>query len=124
MIQSRRNSDNRPISTFLTDWANRIIPPLLVAAVIGISGGAWATYSAVAKITDKVAEHERILVEMKASNERQLALLQARIDQIDANSVKRMELLEILKRVEQQLEIALLRSGVKVPPKMLSGGQP
>lgn len=120
MTPRNRASDNHPVFAFLTDWANRIIPPLLVAAVIGISGGAWATYSAVAKITDKVAEHDRMLAELKTSNERQLALLQARIDQVEANSVKRTELLEILKRVEQQLEIALLRSGVKVPPKMLS----
>jgi hypothetical protein len=109
MTPQNRASDYHPILSKVTDWANRAIPPILVAAAIGICGGAFTTYNAVAKITDKVAEHDRAL-----------SLMQSRIDQIEANAVKREELLAILKRVEQQLEIALLRSGVKVPPKMLS----
>jgi hypothetical protein len=89
----------------------KIIPPLLAVSVVGITGGAWATFNSVNKLTDKVAQHE---LELEA--------LRKRIDSVEASGIKRQELLEILKRVEQQLEIALLRSGVRVPPKVLSSG--
>jgi hypothetical protein len=122
MTPRQRASDRHPLLTFISDWANRIIPPLLVTAVVAISGGAWATYKAVEKITGKVTDHDRELHELKIKYENDVALLRAQIAAVQVNSVRRAELLEILKRVEQQLEIALLRSGVKVPPKALSGG--
>jgi hypothetical protein len=108
--------------TFVTDWANRIIPPLLVTAVVAVCGGAWATYTAVEKITNKVTDHDQQLHDLKVRHENDIALLRAQLTNVETNSVRRVELLELIKRVEQQLEIALLRSGVKVPPKMMSGG--
>jgi len=108
--------------TFISDWATRIIPPLIVAAVVAICSGAWVTYTAVEKITNKVAEHDRQLHDLRIRHENEIALLKAMIASVEANSIKRAELLEMLKRIEQQLEIALLRSGVKVPPKMITGG--
>ena len=118
----QRASDHHPLLSFISDWANKIIPPLIVAAVIAVSAGAMATYMAVDKITNKVADHEQRLHDLKIRHENDIASLRAQVAAVEANSVKRSELLEILKRVEQQLEIALLRSGVKVPPKVVTGG--
>jgi hypothetical protein len=122
MTQRNRFSDRHPMIDFVSGWANKIIPPLIVAAVIAISGGAWATYMAVEKITNKVTDHEQRLHDMKIKYENDMALLRSQVATVELNSIKRAELLEILKRVEQQLEIALLRSGVKVPPKTITGG--
>jgi hypothetical protein len=110
-----------PILTFISDWATKIIPPLIVAAVIAICSGAWVTYTAVEKITNKVVDHDRQIHDLKIRQENDIALIRAQIASVEANSVRRTELLEMLKRIEQQLEIALLRSGVKVPPKMITG---
>jgi hypothetical protein len=77
---------------------------------------------AVEKITNKVTDHEQRLHDMKIKYENDMALLRSQVATVELNSIKRAELLEILKRVEQQLEIALLRSGVKVPPKTITGG--
>jgi len=111
----------RPAMMIISEWAMKIIPPLIVAAVLAICGGAWATYMAVEKITNKVAEHDRRLHDLTVKQDRELDILRANLATVEANSIKRAEILEMMKRIEQQLEIALLRSGVKVPPKSISG---
>lgn len=102
-------SQVHPVWNAINALAMKVIPPLMVACVIVVTGGAWATYNSVNKLIDKTAQHDL-----------ELAAIRAEIKGVEASSIKRQELLDILKRVEQQLEIALLRSGVKVPPKMLS----
>lgn len=102
-------SQSHPVWSAINGLAVKVIPPLMVACVVVITSGAWATYNSVSKLIDKTSQHDT-----------ELAALKAEIKGIEAASVKRQELLDILKRVEQQMEIALLRSGVKLPPKMLS----
>lgn len=87
----------------------KIIPPLVVASILSVSAGAWATYRNVQELTDKMREHDS-----------KITHIQNRLELIEVGVVKRTELLELLKRVEQQLEIALLRSGVPVAPKALA----
>lgn len=113
---NRRNDDfnkTHPFWAAINALAVKVMPPLIVGCVMVVTAGAWATYTSVNKLTDKVALHEK-----------ELESLKLKIEYIEANSIKRTELLEILKRVEQQLEIALLRSGVKVPSKILSNSNP
>ena len=114
MTQKRATDFNHvhPMWSAINALAMKVIPPLMVACILIVSGGAWATYNSVNKLIDKTAQHD---IEIEA--------LRAELKSIDLASVKRQELLDILKRVEQQLEIALLRSGVKVPAKMLSSEQ-
>tara|TARA_R110000868_G_scaffold54575_1_gene170489 strand:+ start:5726 stop:6100 length:375 start_codon:yes stop_codon:yes gene_type:complete len=106
-----------PLWAAINSLAVKVIPPLMVACVIAVTGGAWATYNSVNKLIDKTSQHDADFTAVRT----EIALLKADLKNLESSSVKRQELLEILKRVEQQLEIALLRSGVKIPPKMLSG---
>lgn len=103
-------TERRHLIDVVNDIATKIIYPLIVAAVLSISAGAFATYLSVQRLTDKMQEHDAQIVQ-----------LQDDLKMLRESSVQRTELLEILKRVEQQLEIALLRSGIKVPPRILSG---
>lgn len=102
-------SQSDPVWFAINGLATKVVPPLMVACVIVVTGGAWATYNSVNKLIDKTSQHDV-----------EIAALRAEVKAVETASVKRQELLDILKRVEQQMEIALLRSGVKLPPKMLS----
>lgn len=110
--QSKKDREIHPVWSAVNDTITRSIPPLLVAMTLGITSAAWSMYSSIAKLTDATARHEREISELRS-----------KISAVEDAGIKRAELLEMLKRIEQQLEIALLRSGVKVPPKMISGGQ-
>jgi len=111
MTQKRATDFNQvhPMWAAINMLAMKVIPPLMVACILIVTGGAWATYNSVNKLIDKTAQIEIDMVQLRSE-----------IKNVENASVKRQELLDILKRVEQQLEIALLRSGVKVPSRMLS----
>jgi len=85
-----------------TWFTDKVLPPLFVALVLAIAGGMWAVY----KTVDRVA----VAVE---SQQRDIDALRARITAVESSLVTKSELLETLKRVEQQLEIMMLRAGIR-----------
>jgi hypothetical protein len=92
-------------------WAwftDKILPPLFVALFLTLSGGMWATY----KTVDKLA----ISIE---SQQRDIDAIKSRINSIESALVTKQELLETMKRVEQQLEIMMLRAGIKPDRKLI-----
>ena len=93
-------------------WAwftDKVLPPLFVALCLAIAGGMWATYKSV----DKLA----ISVE---SLQRENDSIRGRIANLESSSLTKTEMLETLKRVEQQLEIMMLRAGIRPDRKIIS----
>lgn len=80
---------------------DKIVPALLIALCLGVFG----IYTQIVRLVDA---HE--------TTRAQLFEVKAEVASMKESYVKRIELLELLKRVEQQLEIALLKAekrGVK-----------
>jgi len=98
---------NHPVWTAVNELIMRTIPPLLVAVTIGVSSAAWSVYSSVSKLTDATAR-----------NEKEIAELRAKLNAVEKNSFTQDQLLGLLKRIEQQLQIVLLQSGVKTQIKI------
>ena len=129
-----------PVWAGLNSIIAKALPPLLVVATVGVTGGAFATYTAVNKLLTNQEEHgakikqlqetyavmERIAVKTSKNEDdinflkTEVLNLRTELKIVEANAIRRDQILELIKRVEQQLEIALLRSGVKVPPRMMS----
>ena len=74
---------------------DKIVPSLLIALCLGVFG----IYTQIVRLVDA---HE--------TTRSQLADVRADVALMKESYVKRLELLELLKRVEQQLEIALLKA--------------
>lgn len=104
MPPNQRKTDSSGWSWF----HEKVLPPLIVALCLGVSGALWATYTAVQQITGTVAQHERDISSIKAE---QAAMR--------ANLVSREELGGLLKRIELVLDNLLLRAGVKAAPVRL-----
>jgi hypothetical protein len=64
--------------------------------------GAFSIYRTVSELSAAVQSHQK-----------DITLLQISVKELQANSVTRSELLETMKRVEQQLEIMMLRAKIK-----------
>ena len=90
-------------------FTDRVLPGLFVALALAVAGVQWTMYNAISSITNKVENLEKKQIE-----------LEGEIKSVRMASVTRSELLETLKRVEQQLEIVLLRAGVKTGTVKLS----
>ena len=78
--------------------------------VVFREGSTFAIYSALCSCS-----------RVSLGNDKQIAELKAQIIAVKENSTTRSESLETLKRVEQQLEIVLLRAGVKSGAVRLTG---
>jgi len=89
-----------------TWFTDKILPPLFVALCLALGGGMWATYQSVVSV-----------VHAQAVQQRELDALRARISHVESSLVTKAEMLETLKRVEQQLEIMMLRARIS-PPKL------
>jgi hypothetical protein len=82
-------------------WAwftEKVLPGLFLAIAIGVGGASFGIWQSVSQLTNSVKDHEK------------------RIEKIEIQQqqlVTRTELLETLKRVEQQMQIMLLQSGIK-----------
>ena len=76
----------------------KVIPPLIVATCIGL----FATYLQIVRLVDA---HDVTRSEVSA--------LKVQVNTMQEQYVKRTELLEVMKRVEQQLEIVLLKAKSK-----------
>ncbi len=80
---------------------NNILAPLIVAMTISIVGASLAIWRSVAELTNSVDIHER-----------RIEAMQRDISSLQKSMITRNDLLEVLKRVEQQLQIVLLQAGV------------
>lgn len=94
------------VNGYQISWSQLLIEkyilPFLLAVSVALVTGGWTFYVAVHDLTSLVNYHDR---EIKA--------LQTDLNAIRTNSITRSELLEILKRVEQQLEIMTLKAKVQ-----------
>jgi len=81
-----------------TWFTEKVLPGLFLAVTISFVTASFAIYQSVSELTNSVKLHDQRLNKLEAKIE---------------NSVTRSDLLETLKRVEQQLQIVLLQSGIK-----------
>ena len=79
-----------------------MLPPVFAALTLGAITSGVATYQSVLSLTSKLEQTDK-----------KMAQLEARIEVVDANSVKRAELLETMKRVELQLELMMAKANIK-----------
>jgi hypothetical protein len=103
MTPPKNNNGPHPW-TWFTD---KILPPIFVAVALSVMAAAYQTHIAVSELSNKIAQHSRDLVS-----------LQNDVTNLRANAVTRSEQLETLKRIEQQLEITMLRAGIKAAPRL------
>jgi len=83
-------------------FTEKVLPPVFAALTLGAITSGVATHQAVLNLTSKFEQADK-----------KLAQLEARIEVVDANSVKRAELLETMKRVELQLELMMAKANIK-----------
>jgi hypothetical protein len=81
-----------------TWFTEKVLPGLFLAVTISFVTASFAIYQSVSELTNSVKLHDQRLNKLEAKIE---------------NNVTRADLLETLKRVEQQLQIVLLQSGIK-----------
>lgn len=84
-----------------TIWSwfhEKMLPPLFVLATASVFGAAYSINQSVSKLTFVVDLHSQ-----------QISDLKSEMVSLKSSTVQRYELLEILKRVEQQLEITVLK---------------
>lgn len=90
-----------------TWFTDRVLPALFVALCMALSGGMWMTYRTVLTLTHTME-----------SQSREIEALRARISHVETSLVTKSDLLETMKRVEQQLEIMMLRAGMRTSPRV------
>ncbi len=81
------------------EWfTEKVLPGLFLTIAVSVGGTSFAIWRSVTELTNAVKDHEK------------------RIERIEVQQqqlVTRNELLETLKRVEQQMQIVLLQSGIR-----------
>ena len=81
------------------EWfTEKVLPSLFLAVAVSVAATSFAIWQSVAELTSTVKYHKERLDRLEVAQQQ---------------LVTRTELLETLKRVEQQLQIVLLQSGVK-----------
>jgi hypothetical protein len=83
-------------------FTEKVLPSLFIAMTLSVIGGAVGIYRTIDDLSYAVQSHQK-----------DITLLQISVKELQANSVTRSELLETMKRVEQQLEIMMLRAKIK-----------
>lgn len=83
-------------------FLDRVLPSIFIGMVMAVTGVLWVNYNSTQQLVSKVDQLQRDQDSQKAE-----------IIAIKAGYMTRMEVLETIKRVEQQNEIMLLRAGVK-----------
>lgn len=97
MSVQNKNTDHR------WQWfTDKVLPQLFVALVLAVSGGMWMTYKTVDTMINRLENQQR-----------DIDLLKTRMTNVESSVVTKTEMLETLKRVEQQLEIMMLRAGIR-----------
>jgi len=85
------------------DWfKDKILAPLFVALSIGICAGSFATYESVKSLTSQLALHDRQIYELRQD-----------LRAVEAKAMSRSYMMEMMKRVELQLNYMLAVAGVK-----------
>lgn len=82
-----------------TWFVEKVLPGLFVAITLSVVATSVAIWQSVARITQSLENHEE-----------QIQILRQDVKIVREQAVMRSELLETLKRVEQQLQIALLEA--------------
>jgi hypothetical protein len=82
-----------------TWFVEKILPPLFVAMAVAVGSASALIWKNVNDLSISVSVQER-----------EIQLLKVGLKELQLQSVSRSELLETMKRVEQQLEIMMLRS--------------
>lgn len=82
-----------------TWFVEKILPPLFVAMAVAVGSASALIWKNVNELSISVSVQER-----------EIQLLKVGLKELQLQSVSRSELLETMKRVEQQLEIMMLRS--------------
>jgi len=85
------------------------LPPIFVALALAVMGAAYSTHKTVSDLASKIAEHDRAIAELKSD-----------VTYIRMNTVTQTQMLETMKRIEQQMEIMMLRAGIKARPNLTS----
>ena len=98
MTPPKNNNGPHPWSWF----TDKILPPIFVAVALAVMAAAYQTHIAVSELSNKIAQHDRDLLQVRAE-----------IESMRANNVTRIEVLETVKRIEQQMEITMLRAGIR-----------
>ena len=93
-------------------FVERYFLPIFLAGSLALCAGAFTLWITVHDLTGAVR-----------SNTDDIKVIQTELNMIRTNSITRSELLEILKRVEQQLEIMTLKARVAEKIK-LTGSHP
>ena len=83
-------------------FTEKVLPGLFLFTATSVIVGAFSIYRTVSDLSAAVQSHQK-----------DITLLQISVKELQANSVTRSELLETMKRVEQQLEIMMLRAKIK-----------
>jgi hypothetical protein len=83
-------------------FTEKVLPGLFLLIASLVIGGTWSIYRTVSELSAAVQSHQK-----------DITLLQISVKELQVNSVTRSELLETVKRVEQQLEIMMLRAKIK-----------
>lgn len=100
MAVPQKNDNRHPWTWFI----DKVLPPLFVAIALALGGGMWATYQSVQRIGHVLDTQQR-----------EIEALRARIGYVESALVTKDDMLETMKRVEQQLEIMMLRAGLRAP---------
>lgn len=83
-------------------FTDKVLPSLFVLLASAVCAVLWANYNAVQTLASKQEIQGRDLEQMKAE-----------VTAIKSAYMTRMEVLETVKRIEQQLEIQMLRAGMR-----------
>ena len=105
MQQNPKNNNGPHPWTWFTD---KVLPPLIVALCLAVSGGLYGIYQKIDVFGQALDTHQR-----------DIDLIKADVSFLKANSVTRSEQLETMKRIEQQLEIMMLRAGLNAKVKVV-----
>ena len=81
------------------EWfVEKVLPGLFLTVALGVGGASFAVWKGVSELTNAVKDHEKRIEKIEIQHQQ---------------LVTRTELLETLKRVEQQMQIMLLQSNIK-----------
>ena len=90
----------------------RVLPGLFVLTSAGVAATLWLTYNTTQQVVGKVAEQQR-----------DLARLESKMSSMEANVATKTELSAHLQIIGQQIEIAMLKAGIKMGPVQLESGK-
>lgn len=97
--------DRRKERHLLIVLIEKYVLPLAILATVTVVSSAVSIWRSVDRLSDQVAQHDKKFIEIESALKAQSTLM-----------VTQPQLLETMKRVEQQMEIVMLRSGAKVQP--------